>query len=88
MGRAKEGDEGFKPETRTSADAWPSFMVEVVVLERLQQLRNDAWFWSTKSGGETRIVLIMAINTTLKAVTFERWEDVPRTGPAHIHTYL
>jgi hypothetical protein len=28
----------------------------------------------------------MAINRASKAVTFERWEDVPRTGPAHLST--
>jgi hypothetical protein len=26
----------------------------------------------------------MAINTTFKAVMFERWEDVSRIGPGHL----
>jgi hypothetical protein len=42
--RAKESDEGFKPKTHTVTNVWPSFMVEIGVSNRLQQLQNDAWF--------------------------------------------
>ncbi|KAG0566910.1 hypothetical protein KC19_7G096700 [Ceratodon purpureus] len=78
--RAKEGDSGYKPITRTSGDAWPSLMVEVGVAGSLNQLRNDARFWLT-SGGDTRVVILISINRVAKEVRFERWEDVPRVQP-------
>lgn len=86
--RAKEGDSGYKPLTRISNGAWPSLMVEVGVSESLQQLRNDARYWLTNSGGETRVVILISINTVAKEVKFERWEDVPRIQPARHNTPL
>ena len=86
--RAKEGDSGYKPVTRTSKHDWPSLMVEVGVSESLQQLRSDARFWLTKSAGETRVVIVMSIDTVARKVKIERWEDVPRIRPSRPSTPL
>jgi uncharacterized protein YuzE len=78
-GRQKEGDRALRPDTRTLVADWPSLVVEVGVSESLSQLRGDAHFWLTRSGGQTRIVILISIAKTTKIVAIERWENLART---------
>jgi hypothetical protein len=78
-GSQKEGDRSLRPTTRTLLADWPSLVVEVGVSESFAGLRGDAHFWLTRSGGQTRIVIVIAVNKTTRSITIERWEDTPRT---------
>jgi hypothetical protein len=80
-GRSKEADISYKPRSRRSPDEWPSFVVEVGVLESLAMLRRDAAFWITNSDGRTRIVILLSINRRDRQILVERWEEVPRIRP-------
>ena len=78
-GRSKEADEAFRPSTRVLGTDWPSVVIEVGVSESLSQLRTDAYFWLTQSGGKTRIVIHLAVNKAMRVMKIERWEHTPRT---------
>ena len=78
-GRSKEPDAALRPSTRVLAADWPSVAIEVGVSESLSQLRTDAQFWLTQSGGQTRIVILLAIKKATRVMTIERWEHTPRT---------
>ena len=80
-GRGKEADRALRPDTRIRADDWPTLVIEVGVAESLSQLRTDAHFWLTQSGGQTRVVILIAVEKTSRFVTIERWEHTPRTRP-------
>ena len=41
--RSKEGDQGLKPETRGSKDAWPSLMMEVCTLLKTIKVSSDKY---------------------------------------------
>ena len=79
-GRSKEADSAFKPSTRLPTD-WPSLIIEVGVSESLPQLRTDTHYWLTQSGGQTKIVIIIAIKKATRVMTIERWEDRGSTQP-------
>jgi hypothetical protein len=89
-GVGKEPDASYKPQTRRNMeDDYPSFVVEVGVSESLAQLRIDTERWLTKTGGETRIVLLMFLNVGARTLEFERWQHsvfppqrITRSGPA------
>ena len=80
--RSKEPDEALRPFTRVLATDWPSVAIEVGVSESLSQLRTDAHFWLPRGGGQTRIVILLAVKKATRVMTIERWEDTPRTRPA------
>ena len=64
----------YRPRSRTSASDWPTLAIEVGVSESLGQLQSDAFFWLTKSGGATRIVLIIKICLSFEEIKIEYWE--------------
>ena len=78
-GRSKEADKAFRPSTRVLPTDWPSFVIEVGVSESLSQLRTDAHFWIIQSGGQTKIVLLLAFNKATRVMNIERWEHTRRT---------
>ena len=78
-GRSKEPDGALRPRTRVLATDWPSIVIEVGVSESLSQLRTDAHFWLTRSGGQTRIVILLAVKKATRVMKIERWEHTPRT---------
>jgi hypothetical protein len=80
-GRSKEADIGYKPISCEMKDEWPSFIIEVGVLESLAMLHRDAAFWITNSDGRTRIVIVLSINERDWRLLVERWEEVPRIQP-------
>jgi hypothetical protein len=80
-GRSKEANLGYKPSSRPMIDDWPSFVVEIGVLESLAMLRRDAAFWITNSDGRTRIVIVLSVNQRDRQILVERWEEVPRIQP-------
>ena len=77
--RSKEPDATLRPLTRVLATDWPSVVIEVGVSESLSQLRTDARFWLTRSGGQTRIVILLAVKKATRVMKIERWEDMSRT---------
>ena len=93
-GRSKEADGAWHPSTRILPTDWPSLVIEVGVSESLGQLRTDADFWLTKSGSQTRVVILLAVNKATRVMKIERWEDVPsprprrRTSPPHNPTMV
>ena len=80
-GRSKEPDGAWRPSTRVLATDWPSLVIEVGVFESLAQLRTDAHFWLTKSGGQTRVVILFAVNMVTREIKIERWQDAPNPRP-------
>jgi hypothetical protein len=80
-GRSKEADIGYKPRSHPMIDDWPSFVLEVGVLESLAMLSMDAAFWITNSDGRTRIVILSSVNQRDRQILIERWEEVPRIRP-------
>ena len=80
-GRSKEADGAWRPSTRVLPTDWPSLVIEVGVSESLGQLRADADFWLAKSGGQTRVVILLAVKKATRVMTIERWEDVPSPRP-------
>ena len=78
-GRSKEADKAYRPSTRVLATDWPSVVIEVGVSESLSQLRTDTHFWLTQSGGQTQIVILLAVKKATRVMKIERWEDTPRT---------
>jgi len=75
--RSKEGDEGIKPRnTRAKKNQWPSLMVEVGYSENLAHLRQDAHWWLDHSHNQTRMVIIIHINSHPMSMRLERWERV------------
>ena len=78
-GRSNEPDAALRPSTRVLKVDWPSVAIEVGVSESLSQLRTGAHFWLTQSGGQTRIVILLAVKKATRVMRIERWEDKPRT---------
>lgn len=70
-GRHKEADEGFEPVTRSLVDK-PSFVIEVGISESLNQLRSDAFYWLTKTNGQTKLVILIHIRLSQKVLEIER----------------
>ena len=60
--RMKEGNEAFKPKTRTGTYDWPSIVFEVGVSETMDNLHRDAQFWLGSSQGQTRIVILVCVD--------------------------
>jgi len=50
--------------------------VEVGVSESRPMLKSDAWYWLTKNGAQTRIVITLHIDKPLRKIILERWEIV------------
>lgn len=78
--RSKQGDGGFMPATRRSANDWPSIMLEVGYSESLPYLHQDASWWLIHSLGQTRMVLIFRITWGPPSLRIEVWELVPNPG--------
>ena len=79
--RSKEPDKGFKPGTRGGANDKPTLIFEAGLSETLNQLRNDAYYWLTKTNGEVKIVLLFHIKRAAKTIELERWENRPNPRP-------
>ena len=86
--RHKEANRSFCPRSRTSVFDWPTLAIEVGVSESLGQLQSDAFFWLTRSGGATRIVLIIKTFLSSEEINIEHWEDVPGTRASRPSTPL
>jgi hypothetical protein len=82
--RSKEGDVAFVPATRRQLGDWPSMVLEVGVSESLGDLRSEATFWLCGSQGQTRIVILIAVDIVTRTITIERWGHVPPVYPSHL----
>ena len=77
-GRRKEADASLRPNTRVGqAAALPSFVIEVGVSERLNQLRCDAHIWLSEPTGSVGVVLLIKVNGN-RSIIIEQWESIPR----------
>ena len=79
-GRSKEPDGALRPRTRVLATDWPSVVFEVGVSESLSQLRTDAHFWLTQSGGQTRIAILLAVKKATRVMKIEHGRTCPELG--------
>ena len=70
---AKEGDTGYKPRVRNREADWPTIVFESGLSESLAQLRGDAHWWLTNSGGDVKIVILIKIRAPQKAIVIEKW---------------
>lgn len=78
---SKEADTAFKPLThRPNPADWPIIVFEAGVSESLSQLKNDARWWLSNSGGQVKIVLIFSIQAGSRTIQIEKWETRPATG--------
>lgn len=62
---------------RGHCNGWPSLVVETGVSESLTKLRRDATWWFQNSSGDTRIVILLAINAGTRELRIEKWQLVP-----------
>jgi hypothetical protein len=87
--RSKEPDGSYKPRaTRPGLNDAPSFVIECGVSQSMNNLRNDAHFWLTRSNGRTRLVLLISIDVTRQIVKMERWENRANTRPIRASSAL
>ena len=71
--RSKEGDQCFRPRTRTGREAWPSVMVEIGYSEGMDFLRLDAEWWLIKSKDRTRFVILVEMERDPFVIRIECW---------------
>ena len=89
--RSKEGNAGLRCSTRTGAGAWPNLMFEVEYSESITQLRLDAQWWLSASGGLTRVVILIKVrDRPANSLHLEVWRFLPnpnaqRTSQAPSH---
>jgi len=74
---AKEGDTGYKPRVRNREADWPTIVFDSGLSESLAQLRGDAHWWLTSSGGDVKIVVLIKIRAPQKAIVIEKWCFLP-----------
>jgi len=80
--RQKEPDNAFKPlDTRRRENDKATLVIEAGMSETLNQLRNDAHFWLTKTDQEVKIVLLIHVRKEDKIITLERWENQTNPRP-------
>jgi len=79
--RRKEPDDAFKPGTRVKKDDRATLVIEAGLSESMNQLRNDAHYWLTKTNGEVKIVLLIHVDRTRMTIKLERWENQPNPRP-------
>ena len=84
IGHEKESDVALVPMNQHRVADWPSCVFEVGVSERLSVLQSDAHFWILHSGGLTRVVILISVDTQTKIPTIERWGSVPPLYPSHV----
>lgn len=72
---SKEADSAFKPLSREKVTDWPTLVIESGMSESLARLRVDAAWWLTNSGGEVKIVLLVAITPAVRRLQIEAWES-------------
>ena len=80
-GRSKEANKALRLTTRNGEIDWPTLAIEVEVSVSFSRLRTDAYFWLAHIGGQTRVVILIAINRGTRVVKIERWEEMPSTRP-------
>jgi hypothetical protein len=74
----KEADSAYKPRSlRPLKTDWPTIVLEGGVSESLLELRTDASWWLSNSGGDVKIVLIFSVKVTTRTIHIEKWENVP-----------
>jgi len=71
--RSKEGDQSFRPRSRSGREAWPSVMVEVGYSEGMDFLRLDAEWWLLNSKDKTRFFILIEIKRDPFALRIECW---------------
>jgi hypothetical protein len=84
--KGKQADETFFTQHRLPSSqydhcGWPTLVIERGVSESLRRLREEAKWWFTHSKGKVRIVIVIGISETEKAVTFEKWQLAPPDAP-------
>lgn len=82
----KQPDNCFLPGNKRAAGAdaeWPSLVLEVGVSESIPQLRTDAAWWYSNSGGRTKMVVLVHVQK--QKTTIEIWTEVNR-GPLGVQT--
>jgi hypothetical protein len=84
--RRKEPDDQFKPATRVMAEDRPTLVIEAGWSESMNQLRNDAHYWLTKTNGEVKIVLLIHVKYAQRVIELERWENRPNPRPTRRST--
>jgi hypothetical protein len=70
---SKEGDSIYKPQCRPRRDDWPTIAFEAGVSESLTDLRRDAKWWLTESGGKVNIAIVISIVRAEKSLRIEQW---------------
>ena len=84
--RSKEGDQSFRPRTRTGIAAWPSVIVHVGYPGGMRDLRLDAEWWLLHSEGKTRFVILMEMKRDPFALHIECWMMVETGSRRTRHT--
>lgn len=84
-GSSREGDSGGGPlPERTSADSWPTLVVEVGVSQTLRDLQTTIRWWFYASNHEVKIVLLVKIYRQQQQIVLEKWTEgvssTPRQG--------
>jgi hypothetical protein len=79
---SKEGDSTYKPRCRPQRGDWPVLVFEAGLCETLTQLRTDAAWWLTNSGGQVKIAIVVSIKPAQKSLWIEKWCLQPRAPAA------
>nr|XP_001389465.2 hypothetical protein ANI_1_2980014 [Aspergillus niger CBS 513.88] len=78
--QGKQPDCCLFPPTRLplgGLEEWPTLVIETGVSESLAKLRRDATWWFQNSSGDTRIVLLLSIDSGSRTLRIEKWQLVP-----------
>jgi len=71
---SKEADSCFLPESRNPKTDWPTLVFEAGVSESLTRLQVDARWWLSNSNDEVKIVILIAINTSVPSIVVQKWQ--------------
>jgi hypothetical protein len=72
---AKEPDNQFRPtDLLNTTDLWPTVVLEVGVSESQKKLRADANWWLANGEGKVKLVITIAVNTSVPELIFESVE--------------
>ena len=74
----KEADYGWRPQkSRPLGTDWPTLVIECGVSQSRNPLVADAHWWFQNSGGQVKIVLLIAYFASKKEIRLQQWELVP-----------
>ena len=76
---SKEPDSSWRPHTFPAGRTgkWPMVVVESGFSESLSRLRLDAQWWITRSGGDVKVVILIAILPSGPRIVIEKWTPDP-----------